>query len=410
MPIKVKYNIRNIEGEDKELVMWPLTLENTETELKVSPDIFIAQEEFKSAIEKTKNKKINGVNSKLLKEINPEVIKSPKIKIETENFLSPYEDSLSDNKDSTHNQSGELNSNDESFITCEGTNSPRATEDDEVWYSIAEANDKMPLHNNITLKVNPIHNSHSNETFKPAYENEEDVKDELEIRKEDVAPVDNEVLNIVKAEFSQDEKKTLETPINIETDSIRNSLSSKLTASQLEDTLPEFKLLQKVTMTPKRLTETTSDIVIKNRLSEKDREQIQKDIGRSMNNFDYFNSLNEESAADYKTQLKQMLIELLSKSDFHYYQGYNELCSVFLLILGKKQGSKAAEMTSYNLIKDFLLDSFEKGVQPMLFMLNDLLKVADKELYEAFSQLGVISCINVGSSVCSPLVAYLVCS
>ncbi len=124
-------------------------------------------------------------------------------------------------------------------------------------------------------------------------------------------------------------------------------------------------------------------------LTEKDEQQVLKDVDRSLHNFDFFNALNEENAAAYKTQLKEMLIELLEKNRFHYYQGYNDFCSVFLLILGKKQGTKAAEVASKYLIKDFLLDSFEKGVRPMLFMLNDLLQIAVPDLYVHFVKLGV---------------------
>lgn len=121
-----------------------------------------------------------------------------------------------------------------------------------------------------------------------------------------------------------------------------------------------------------------------------DKEQVLKDITRSMNNIDYFNSLNEEVALDYKEQLKEMLFALLGSNKFHYYQGYNELCSIFLLILGKKKALKAAELVSKNLIHDFLLDSFEKGVRPMLFTFNNLLESADKEVYQSFAQLGVL--------------------
>lgn len=124
-------------------------------------------------------------------------------------------------------------------------------------------------------------------------------------------------------------------------------------------------------------------------LSEEDRIQVKKDINRSMYNFDFFNTLNEETAEKYTKELEEMLITLLSENKYHYYQGYNELISVFLLILGKKQGMKAAEVVSEYLIKDFLFDSFEKGVRPMLFMLNNLLEKADSDFYGGFSKLGV---------------------
>jgi len=125
-------------------------------------------------------------------------------------------------------------------------------------------------------------------------------------------------------------------------------------------------------------------------ISEKDIIQVKKDINRSMYNFDYFNTLNEEAAEKYTKELEDMLITLLATNKYNYYQGYNELVSVFLLVLGKKQGMKTAEIVSEYLIKDFLLDSFEKGVRPMLFMLNHLLEKTAPDLYSNFVKLGVI--------------------
>ena len=134
------------------------------------------------------------------------------------------------------------------------------------------------------------------------------------------------------------------------------------------------------------------EISIKDRYEKsliEDKIQIEKDILRSMNNFDFFTALNEETSIKFRTELKEIIIQLISRNRFHYYQGYNELCSVFLLILGKKQGVKAAEIVSTFLIKDFLLDSFETGVKPMLFMLNDLLKITCFDIYSKFNMLGV---------------------
>jgi len=141
-----------------------------------------------------------------------------------------------------------------------------------------------------------------------------------------------------------------------------------------------------------------------------DKEQILKDIGRTMNNLDYFNSLNEEVALNYKSQLKEMLFTLISNKHFHYYQGYNELCSIFLLVLGKKRAIEVAEVVSKNFIGDFLLDSFEKGVRPMLFTFNNLLQKAEKELYQTFAQFGVLHLCNIGSCIYSTLASYLVFS
>ena len=140
---------------------------------------------------------------------------------------------------------------------------------------------------------------------------------------------------------------------------------------------------------------------------------MKKDVDRSMKNFDFYNSLNEENEESYKVQLREIILELLSRNGFHYYQGYNEFCSVFLLILGKKQGIKAAEIASKFLIKDFLLDSFDKGVLPMLSMLNDLLERVAPDLNSSFAKLGVFSAVaeifaSIGSGICTSLVVDMV--
>ena len=83
----------------------------------------------------------------------------------------------------------------------------------------------------------------------------------------------------------------------------------------------------------------------------KDEVQLQKDIGRSCSNFDYFHTLNEEAALALRTDLKGMILELLKKNNFNYYQGYNDICSVFLIIMGRKLGFRAADIASRYLIK-----------------------------------------------------------
>ena len=119
--------------------------------------------------------------------------------------------------------------------------------------------------------------------------------------------------------------------------------------------------------------------------------ELKKVIGRSMYNFDFFNSLNEETSEKYKLELEEMIFEILAKNKFQYYQGYDELCSVFLLIMGKKLGTKAAEMVSKFFIKDFLMGSFDNRVRPMLSMMIDIVKVVDEKLYEKLIQIGVVA-------------------
>eukprot|EP00826_Nyctotherus_ovalis_P037743 TRINITY_DN3469_c0_g1_i5.p1 TRINITY_DN3469_c0_g1~~TRINITY_DN3469_c0_g1_i5.p1 ORF type:complete len:168 (+),score=16.69 TRINITY_DN3469_c0_g1_i5:245-748(+) len=129
-----------------------------------------------------------------------------------------------------------------------------------------------------------------------------------------------------------------------------------------------------------------------------------------MHKFDFFNSLNEETAEKYKADLRDMIYQLLTKNKYQFYQGYDEFCCVLLLILGKKQGIKAATTASKFFLKDFLRDSFEDKVKPMLFMVNDIVKAAEAKLHESFVKIGVVQPVSVDADVLSPLDSDVVCA
>jgi len=191
----------------------------------------------------------------------------------------------------------------------------------------------------------------------------EETKEEKKNKITQISKIDGEPENLIKPDQN----------------TAPNSLLNSLPSMQIFPNQPNNNNLQ---------IQSTPISQIK-KLSEKERSQVEKDIERSLHHFDFYNALNEETASNYKVQLRDMIIDLLEKNSYGYYQGYNDFCSVFLLILGKKLGYKVAEAASKFLVKDFLLDSFDKGVKPMLLMLNDLIKVSAPDLYEHFEKLGV---------------------
>lgn len=87
------------------------------------------------------------------------------------------------------------------------------------------------------------------------------------------------------------------------------------------------------------------------KLTPKQELQIAKDVDRSLFNFDEYNKLRKKVADEMKLNLKKMIIENISKNGYKYYQGYNDICSVFLLILGPKLAYKATEIISKFFIK-----------------------------------------------------------
>jgi hypothetical protein len=220
----------------------------------------------------------------------------------------------------------------------------------------------------------------SREEFKRKNDYEK-MKEEVKLSK---AKNDVEVTDLIK-EFEE---------IN-EYSSLSNDLTKKLEQHKASN-------LKSIT---KSLNEETKEM-----LTEKAWKQTKGVIGRTMYKFDFFNSLNEETAEKYKTNLEQIMHQLLTKNKFQFYQGYNEFCCVFLLILGKKQGAKAAEVASHFFLRDFLQDSFESKVEPMLYMVNDILKVAVSEFYKSFIKIGVNVYANVDAYVLFVLDINLVCS
>lgn len=55
---------------------------------------------------------------------------------------------------------------------------------------------------------------------------------------------------------------------------------------------------------------------------------------------------------------------------------------MFLLTLGENLGFYCAESSSRFIIRDYMLENFEKGVIPLLHLMMKLLEKIDKELFE----------------------------
>lgn len=80
----------------------------------------------------------------------------------------------------------------------------------------------------------------------------------------------------------------------------------------------------------------------------------------------------------------------MKNSNLSYYQGFHDFVSVFLLTLGENMGFYCVEAASKHFIKDYMLESFEPGVMPALYLLMKLLEEADSDCYEMISSGGDI--------------------
>lgn len=79
------------------------------------------------------------------------------------------------------------------------------------------------------------------------------------------------------------------------------------------------------------------NIRIKNIKKHKQFEQIQKDVERSMYKFNHSNELER----DYKRQqLFRIINNIILDNNLHYFQGFHDICEVFLLICGESLSFK----------------------------------------------------------------------
>lgn len=84
-----------------------------------------------------------------------------------------------------------------------------------------------------------------------------------------------------------------------------------------------------------------------------------------------------------REQLQTIILCILSKNkDLHYYQGFHDFVSVFLITLGQNLGFYCSNIASEYFIKDFMREKFEIGVIPAFNWIQKLVEIYDPELYD----------------------------
>jgi hypothetical protein len=99
-------------------------------------------------------------------------------------------------------------------------------------------------------------------------------------------------------------------------------------------------------------------------------DQVQKDVDRSFIGFDAAKALTKRERQLKKIQLKLIILAILNRNQFHYYQvdiiiyacsfyillkGFNDFCSIFLMVLGENLGFHVAEIASRFLLKYYFV-------------------------------------------------------
>ncbi|KAI8149892.1 rab-GTPase-TBC domain-containing protein [Fennellomyces sp. T-0311] len=108
--------------------------------------------------------------------------------------------------------------------------------------------------------------------------------------------------------------------------------------------------------------------------------QITKDIDRSL--YYYPRDISPHLKAQKQRELHSLIVEILWRNPrLKYYQGFHDICSCFLLVLGKKDAIPAAENVALFFIRDGMLDSFDP-ISKQLRLMSSIVQYEDAELTE----------------------------
>ena len=108
-------------------------------------------------------------------------------------------------------------------------------------------------------------------------------------------------------------------------------------------------------------------------------EIIQRDVHRSLFGLDITEEFTEEEREFKRTQLSNIINGVINKNpNLHYFQGFNSICTVFLLLGDEDLGFKMSYQCAELFIKDSMRKSFEEGVSLEMFLIYKLLGNTDK--------------------------------
>lgn len=109
-----------------------------------------------------------------------------------------------------------------------------------------------------------------------------------------------------------------------------------------------------------------------------DEDQVQLDVNRA---FIYYpNDLTDAELQRRKSELSDLIIEVLRRYPFLcYFQGYHDICQVFLLVLEPRLRAPLVARLSLLRIRDFMLPTLAPTVA-QLRLIPDILDVADPNL------------------------------
>ncbi|KAI8575518.1 hypothetical protein K450DRAFT_303471 [Umbelopsis ramanniana AG] len=119
-----------------------------------------------------------------------------------------------------------------------------------------------------------------------------------------------------------------------------------------------------------------------------DEKQVQLDVDRSLNA--YPQGLDETSKKEKQDELNELIVEVLRRNkSLHYYQGFHDICTVFLLIFGKKAAVDLVEQVTLFFLRDAMLDSMDPILRQVT-LLDTLYQHEDQQISSFLQEANVL--------------------
>lgn len=130
-------------------------------------------------------------------------------------------------------------------------------------------------------------------------------------------------------------------------------------------------------------------------------EIIQRDVNRSLFGLDITDPFTEEERLFKRTQLSNIINAVINKNpNLHYFQGFNSICTVFLLVGDEDLGFKMSYQCAELFIKDSMRKSFEEGVSLEMLLIYELLEKVDNKLTKKLREIYTVE-TNINSPMFS---------
>lgn len=120
-------------------------------------------------------------------------------------------------------------------------------------------------------------------------------------------------------------------------------------------------------------------------------EIIQRDVNRSLFGLDVTEKYTETERLKKREELSNILNAVINKNpNLHYFQGFNSICTVFLLVGGEDLGFKMSYQCAELFIKDSMRKTFDEGVQIEMKLIYKLLDKVDKKLNKKLQEIHTV--------------------